>query len=158
MPARLSSMELSPASNPERDSGARPSRRKSGRVTKKPELLSPSTTTGSGKRKRAGDEGDASDNDGDSASAGVGGTDGESDEEEVRQRRKKAHGRDAKSAAKRPKTNGAKMKLAIRPAGVKKKKLRNQAQAQDVTAKEVGALYGTRNSPCTCGAQSLIEP
>ena len=159
MPARLSSMELSPASNPECDSGARPSRRKSGRVTKKPELLSPSTPTGSGKRKRVGSEGDASDDDdGDGASAGVGGTDGESDEEEVRERRKKAHGRNANSAAKRPKTNGAKMKLAIRPAGVKKKKLRNQAQAQDVTAKEVGALYGTRNSPCTCGAQSLIEP
>lgn len=138
-------MELSPASNPERDSGARPSRRKSGRVTKKPQFLSPSSGTGSGKRKRAGSDGDALDGDEDSASAGEGGTDGEPGDEEMSARRRKPNGRNAKSAAKRPMTSGVKMKLAIRPAGVKNKKPRKQGQAQDVTAREIGGLYGTKD-------------
>ncbi len=149
MPARLSSMELSPPSNPDVDQSARPSRRKSGRVTNKPEQLSPSSGTGSAKRKRATDGLD-SDLEQDSASAeGDDESEGEPDEEEMRERRRKARrpsSGEAKGPPKRAKTNGTTTKLAIRTTTGKAKKSNKARQLQDAAADEVGGLYGEHSS------------
>ncbi|KAH6642019.1 STAG domain-containing protein [Boeremia exigua] len=93
-------------------------RRKSGRVTKKPEKFTPGTSpNGSSKRKR-GDENDSGDADEQSSEEEDESSDGEPDEEELRERRRKTKG---KAPAKRPapkkaKTNGKSVTLAMRPA------------------------------------------
>ena len=148
MPARLSSMELSSPSNPDVDSSARPSRRKSGRVSKQPDFLSP----GNGKRKRrtegvqAGDEDvdqdmeDASDVDDNEEN------DDEPDEEELREERRKKKRKVAadkpKPATKKQKPNGVitgtSTTLARRPA----KKIPKPQKGQIESALQVGGLYG----------------
>ena len=149
MPARLSSMELSPSSNPEVDGASRPSKRRSGRVVRKPETLDPSTAP---KRKRVqpdqpsdGDDVDmldASDEDDDEDES-------EPDEEEVReQKRKRRSNAKSKAPAKRAKTNGGATTttLPMRPAAVKPtkpKKPKKARPSQIASAHEVGGLYGT---------------
>ncbi|KAF2466081.1 STAG-domain-containing protein [Lindgomyces ingoldianus] len=97
-------------------------RRKSGRVSKKPEPFVPaSSPAGSAKRKRNV----ATDGDGDgdvaeqaSEEEQTESSEGEPDEEELRERRRKKKTKPApkRPASKKPKTNGESISLAIRPA------------------------------------------
>ncbi|KAF2736048.1 STAG-domain-containing protein [Polyplosphaeria fusca] len=107
-------------------------RRKSGRVSKKPEPFAPAPSPASnGKRKRNletngdVDMDEPSDEQEESESS-----EGEPDEEELRERRRKKKnttkpkGSAKKPAAKKPKTNGESVTLAIRPATAKPKRPR----------------------------------
>ena len=145
MPARLSSMELSSPSNPEVDSSARPSRRKSGRATKQTEFLSPA---GSAKRKRNQDAVDPTDADSDAESDDApeeDENDNDPDEEELRERRRKQKSKAAnkpKPTAKKQKINGvsagASATLVSRPA----KKATKGKKAPRPSAAQAGGLYG----------------
>lgn len=148
MPARNSSMELS-SPDPE-STGA--SRRRSGRVSQKPKVLSPSSATGS-KRKRGDVDTDVEMEDADEEDEEEEESEeseGEPDPEELKERRRKAKTQKqaaprkpaaAKPAAKKAKqTNGDTVSLAIRPA--KSKAPRKKPQHQTVDAEAVGGLYG----------------
>lgn len=124
-------------------------RRKSGRVTKKPEKFTPGTSpNGTSKRKR-GDENDSGvDADEPSSEEDDESTEGEPDEEELRERRRKGKG---KAAAKRPaqkkaKTNGKSVTLAMRPAtGASKKSSRPRKapmRKSVLAGDETEGLYG----------------
>jgi cohesin complex subunit SA-1/2 len=130
------------------DATSSSSRRKSGRVTKKPEKFTSGTSpTGTSKRKR-GDENDSGvDADG-ATSEEDESSEGEPDEEELRERRRKSKG---KAPAKRPaqkkaKTNGKSVTLAMRPAtGAPKKssKPRKAPIRKSILAgDETEGLYG----------------
>ncbi|KAF1938492.1 STAG-domain-containing protein [Clathrospora elynae] len=108
------------------DEVASSTRRKSGRVSKRPDRFAPATSpTGSAKRKR-GDDNDSgveadeplSEEDSEQSS------EGEPDEEELRERRrkKKVKAPARKPAPKKAKTNGDSVSLAIRPATKASKK------------------------------------
>ena len=143
MPARLSSMEIS---SPGSDTQTGATRRKSGRVVRKPEFLAASSPTGSAKRKRTeqdeedvGMGGDTSEEEVDDES------EGEPDEEEVREKKRAKKGKKAarKPAPKKSKTNGETVSLAIRPAASgKAKKPRKARQLKNAPAKEAEGLYG----------------
>lgn len=144
MPARNSSMEL-PSPVPE-STGAS-TRRKSGRVAQKPQVLSPSSAAGS-KRKRGDADtdvemGDAAEEDEEEESSEE--SEGEPDPEELKERRKKARNQ-KKAAPKKPapkkakQTNGNTLSLAIRSA--KPKASRKKPQHQTADAEAVGGLYG----------------
>ncbi|KAJ4362528.1 cohesin complex subunit [Neocucurbitaria cava] len=101
------------------DVTASAARRRSGRVSKKPQKFAPvSSPTGSTKRKRAdnddsGVDADEPSSDEDSEES----SEGEPDPEELKERRKKKSKAAAKkSAPKKPKTNGESVGLAFRPA------------------------------------------
>lgn len=125
-------------------------RRKSGRVTKKPEKFTPGTSpNGAAKRKR-GDENDSGVDADETSSEEEDdeSTEGEPDEEELRERRRKSKG---KAAAKRPaqkkaKTNGKSVTLAMRPAtGASKKPSRPRKapiRKSVLAGDEAGGLYG----------------
>lgn len=124
-------------------------RRKSGRVTKKPEKFTPGAgPTGISKRKR-GDENDSGvDADEPSSEEDDDSTEGEPDEEELRERRRKSKG---KASAKRPaqkkaKTNGKSVTLAMRPAtGASKKSSRSRKapiRKSVLAGDETEGLYG----------------
>lgn len=166
MPARLSSMELSSPSNPDIDPSARPSRRKSGRVSKKPEFLAPGPA---GKRKRNDGDVDVEDQDGDADMDDASETasdddDDDPDEEELReQRRKKKKKRRGnadrpKPAAPRRKPNGvasgASTTLVRRPAKKAAKAKKGQFEAE--AAEEIGGLYGEHVRLQRCRACTLI--
>jgi cohesin complex subunit SA-1/2 len=99
-------------------------RRKSGRVTKKPEKFAPVAS----KRKRGDDHDSGVDGEGTSGDDEDESTEGEPDEEELRERRRKSKGKGKgkapakRSAAKKPRTNGKSVTLAMRPAGGASKK------------------------------------
>jgi hypothetical protein len=100
-------------------------RRRSGRVSKKPEKFAPASPTDSAKRKRgdnddSGVEADQATSDEEESSS-----EGEPDEEEFRDRQRKRKGKAPakRPAPKKPKTNGATMSLAMRPASGAPKKL-----------------------------------
>ncbi|KAF3053951.1 hypothetical protein E8E11_011960 [Didymella keratinophila] len=110
------------------DATSSSSRRKSGRVTKKPEKFTPGATpTGTSKRKRGDDNDSGIDADSATSEEEDESSEGEPDEEELRERRRKSKG---KAPAKRPaqkkaKTNGKSVTLAMRPAtGAPKKSSR----------------------------------
>jgi cohesin complex subunit SA-1/2 len=139
MPARNSSMELS---SPEVDVQQSATRRKSGRVVKKPD----SVATASSKRKRNATEGadidmeDASDESEESE-------DDEPDAEELKEQRKKRARSQKKApskpAAKKAKSaNGEPVRLAIRPNPTKKSRAKPKPQNQFGDAEAVGGLYG----------------
>lgn len=93
-------------------------RRKSGRVSKRPEKFTPGASpTGSAKRKRGNDDDNGLDEDTPSSEDESESSEDEPDEEELRERKKKKSRPAArKRAPKKPKTNGASVSLAIRPA------------------------------------------
>ncbi|OJD30578.1 nuclear cohesin complex subunit [Diplodia corticola] len=141
----------SPADNNETSAATR---RKSGRVTRKPETIYSSAATPATKRKRGADrEADASDDDDiededdedeDESS------EGDADDEELRDKRRKKKRQSAakakstpqrKPATKKSKPNGDTMSLAIRPA-TKAKKPRKPRPSKVAAAGEVGGLYG----------------
>lgn len=127
-------------------------RRRSGRVTKKPEKFAPETSpAGSSKRKRR-DRND-SDNDGDDSTSEneeSESSEGEPDEEEMRERRKKKKTVPAgkKPPQKKPKTNGEVVNLAIRPATNPKKKSSKPRKApirkSALVEEDAEGLYGMR--------------
>jgi len=122
-------------------------KRRSGRVSRKPDVFTEAPATSKRKRTQPegegdgedqGDERDEDDEDEDSES------EGEPDEEELREKRARA--RKAKSApakkpvAKRPKTNGSTIAL---PNRAKNKSTRKKAKAlNDEDAEQAGGLYG----------------
>ncbi|CBX96563.1 hypothetical protein LEMA_P108280.1 [Plenodomus lingam JN3] len=123
---------MSAANSPSQAVQVAPStRRKSGRVSKKPEKFTPGTSpTGSAKRKRGeGGEDQDSGLDADAPSSEEEeeseSSEGEPDEEELRERQRKKKGRPAvrKPAPKKAKTNGTSVSLAIRPASNAAKKM-----------------------------------
>ncbi|KAF2398810.1 STAG-domain-containing protein [Trichodelitschia bisporula] len=153
MPARTSDMD-SPTQGT--------SRRKSGRVVKKPDVLGSSAPPPAGsKRKRSDGETDEEDNGEveqtgedidmpDASSSDSDSTEGEPDPEEIKERKKRARQSRAargsrpparKPAAKKPKPNGQKLSLAIRPATTKPKQRKTRAQPIE-DADAVGGLYG----------------
>ena len=148
MPARLSSMELSPDSNPDAEQSARPSRRKSGRAVHAPERL----VASSAPTKRKRDEIEDFDDEGDEDDVDMG-ADGEEDEqdeddgddeaaaEEVRDRKRKTRRTTSTgaTASKKAKTKSTKVKPATRPK-VKARTVKKGAQID--SAEEVGGLYG----------------
>lgn len=174
MPARLSSMEpsspdadaqqtrSSPADNNDTSAATR---RKSGRVTRKPETIYSSAPTPATKRKRGADrDADASDDDNPEDEDDEDDEDedesseGEADDEELRDKRRKKKRQSAakakstpqrKPAAKKSKPNGDTLSLAIRPAA-KAKKPRKPRPSKVAAAEEVGGLYGTRFWSCCC--------
>lgn len=101
------------------DATSSSSRRKSGRVTKKPEKFAAGASpTGTSKRKRGDGHDSGVDADEATSEEEDESTEGEPDEEELRERRRKTKG---KAPAKRPaqkkaKTNGKSVTLAMRPA------------------------------------------
>ncbi|CAA9959853.1 nuclear cohesin complex protein [Pyrenophora teres f. maculata] len=102
-------------------------RRKSGRVSKKPDRFAPGASpTGSTKRKRGGDNENGDDaTDPSSEEESEQSSEDEPDEEELKERRrkKKARAPARKPASKKAKTNGESVSLAIRPASNAIKKL-----------------------------------
>ncbi|KAF2489835.1 hypothetical protein BU16DRAFT_531276 [Lophium mytilinum] len=138
MPARNSSMELS---SPEAEPSTA-TRRKSGRVVKKPELLAAaSSPSGSVKRKRDGDDDEDMDDASDEVSDEE--SEGEPDEEELREKKrakKKKAIAPRKPAPKKSKTNGE-VSLAIRPAAPKQKKPRKARTVKMVDPGEAEGLY-----------------
>lgn len=164
MPARLSSME---PSSPDVDAQTRApaenttSRRKSGRVTKKPETIySTAPTPATTKRKRGADEDvddedNAHDDDEDEEDEDDS-SESEPDDEEVRDKQRKKKRQAAakakstpqkKPAAKKSRPNGDTLSLAIRPA-TKAKKARKPRPSKVAAAEEVGGLYGMRARTC----------
>ncbi|KAH7067632.1 STAG domain-containing protein [Paraphoma chrysanthemicola] len=123
-------------------------RRRSGRVSKKPEKFAPATSpAGSAKRKR-GDHDDSGVEADEPSDEEVESSEGEPAEEELRERQRKRKGKAAgkKSASKRPRTNGATVSLAMRPAAGASKKLTKRPRKaairkSAVLADEPGGLY-----------------
>ncbi|USP81957.1 hypothetical protein yc1106_09231 [Curvularia clavata] len=93
-------------------------RRKSGRVSKKPDRFAPGASPTTTKRKRGNDNDSGVDASESSEEESDQSSEDEPDEEEIRERRRKRKSTAAarKPAAKKPKTNGDSVSLAIRPA------------------------------------------
>lgn len=135
------------------DATSSSARRKSGRVTKKPEKFTPGTSpTGAAKRKR-GDDNDSGVDADEATSEEDESTEGEPDEEELRERRRNTK---SKAPAKRPaqkkaKTNGKSVTLAMRPAtGAPKKSSRPRKapiRKSILAGDETEGLYG-RHMAC----------
>lgn len=125
-------MELSSPSNPDVDASARPSRRKSGRAVKAPEILG-------AKRKRV----EAIDPDDESQSE-MEDSEGEPDEEELREsRRKVKRTNTGKAAPKRTKTGGMSSQLPMRPAPKPKAKTgKKVARTEPLADEGAVGLYG----------------
>lgn len=160
MPARLSSMEPS-SPDPDAQTRApaedRATRRKSGRVTKKPETIYSSATASKRKRGADADADDEADDDedDDEEDEDDSSSEGEPDDEEVREKQRKKKRQSAakakatpqkKPAAKKSKPNGDTLSLAIRPA-TKSKKPRKPRPSKAAAAEDVGGLYGMRAQP-----------
>jgi hypothetical protein len=125
-------------------------RRRSGRVIRKPEkLASAPSPSGSAKRKR-GDNDDSGVEAGESTSDEQSdSSEGEPDVEELRERQRKRKGKATakRPATKKPKTNGAPISLAMRPAaGVSRKLTKRPRKAairkSAVSEGEPEELYG----------------
>lgn len=122
-------------------------RRKSGRVSRKPEpFLSAPSPAGSGKRKRTADaEDDATTHDAPEEEEPDESSEGEPDEEELREqrRKKKTKTPSKKSASKKPRTNGETVSLTIRSATSNPKKPRKAPIRKSALVEEdADGLYG----------------
>ena len=143
-------MSAAVATSPVNDVASSAARRKSGRVSKRPERFAPGASpAGSAKRKRGDDNDSGVDADGASSDEpSEESSEGEPDEEEVRERQRKRKSKTAarKPATKKPKTNGASVNLAIRPAanGTKKiaKRPRKAAVRKSTLPADTEGLYG----------------
>jgi cohesin complex subunit SA-1/2 len=146
-------------------------RRRSGRVSKKPEkLASASSPAGSAKRKRGDNDDSGVEADDPSTDEQSDSSEGEPDEEELRERQRKRRG---KAPAKRPapkksKTNGAPISLAMRPATNASRKLTKRPRKaairkSAIAEEEPEGLYGrqfwrTRNIRLANSAQPMYSP
>lgn len=125
-------------------------RRRSGRVSRKPQkLASAASPTGSAKRKRGDNDDSGVDADEPSSEEQSESSEGEPDEEELRERQRKRKGKAAakRPAPKKPKTNGAPISLAMRPAtGASRKLAKRPRKAairkSAVSEEEPEGLYG----------------
>jgi cohesin complex subunit SA-1/2 len=126
-------------------------RRKSGRVSRKPEQFAPGASpVSNGKRKRTAEtNGDVNVDEPSADEEEVESSEGEPDEEELRERRRKKKSNPKarvpakKPAAKKPKTNGESVTLAMRPAATKSKRPRKAPVRKSVLVDENAAgLYG----------------
>lgn len=147
MPGRLLSME---GSNSDSDAPASTSRRKSGRVVKKPAVLGVSSPTGSTKRKRNDVEEDSNDAEEmapDTSDEDMESSEGEPDEEEIREKRRKAKNRkkgQVKPPVKKAKPNGQTVNLAMRPAPKRARKPKKAKALEGADAEDAGGLYSRR--------------
>jgi cohesin complex subunit SA-1/2 len=125
-------------------------RRRSGRVVRKPEkLASAPSPTGSAKRKRR-DNDDSGVEAGESTSEEQSeSSEGEPDDEELRERQRKRKGKASgkRPAPKKPKTNGASISLAMRPAAGASRKLTKRPRKaairkSAISEEEPEGLYG----------------
>jgi len=125
-------------------------RRKSGRVSKKPDRFAPiASPTSSTKRKRGGDNEDGDDaTEPSSEEESEQSSEDEPDEEELKERRRKKKTRAParKPASKKAKTNGESVNLAIRPASNATKKLAKRPRKplirKSTLPNETEGLYG----------------
>jgi cohesin complex subunit SA-1/2 len=132
-------------------------RRKSGRVSKKPERLVPASSPAVNAKRKRNEETDAG-ADADELSEEESpeeSSEGEPDEEELREqrRKKKAKPQTKKPAPKKPKTNGETLSLAIRPAAAKPKKPRKAPVRKSAIAEDANGLYG-EHTACPSGAMT----
>lgn len=122
-------------------------RRKSGRVTKKPEKFAPAAA----KRKRGDDHDSGVDAEEASSDEDDESTEGEPDEEELRERRRKSKGKAPakRSAPKKARTNGKSVTLAMRPAGGASKRPSRPRKApvrkSILAGNETTGLYGKQS-------------
>ena len=135
-------------------------RRKSGRVSKKPEKFAPTASpTNSTKRKRGGNDDSGVDADDASTSSEEDSSEGEPDEEELRERRRKrkSNGPAKRPAPKKAKTNGKNVSLAMRPAGGAPKAKRPRkvlVRKSMLPEEETEGLYGRSLGYSTGASQS----
>jgi cohesin complex subunit SA-1/2 len=132
-------MELS---SPEADVQQSATRRKSGRVVKKPDSIAAAST----KRKRNAAEGEDVEM-GDASDESDESDEDEADEEELKEQRKRRARTQKKApskpAAKKAKSaNGEPVRLAIRPNPTKKSRAKPRPQNQFADAEAVGGIYG----------------
>jgi cohesin complex subunit SA-1/2 len=128
------------------------SRRKSGRVSKKPDRFAPGPSpTGSSKRKRGdGNDSGIDAEDASSEEESEQSSEGEPDEEELRERRrkKKTKGPARKPPPKKARTNGEGLSLAIRPASNAAKKMSKRPRKAPIRKSALPdateGLYGRR--------------
>ncbi|EON70032.1 hypothetical protein W97_09300 [Coniosporium apollinis CBS 100218] len=134
-------------SNSDSDAPASTSRRKSGRVVKKPAVLGVSSPTGSTKRKRNDVEEDSDDAEEmapDASDEDMESSEGEPDEEEIREKRRKAKNRkkgQVKPPVKKAKPNGQTVNLAMRPAPKRARKPKKAKALEGADAEDAGGLY-----------------
>jgi len=123
--------------------GGANSRRRSGRVVKKPDFLAPEPSATSKRKRATGDEEVEDDEDDEEESEEEDEEEAEPAEEEVRaQRARKPKNAPKRPAAKKPKTNGATAHLPIRSTTTKARPRKKKAQALDMEdAEEAGGLY-----------------
>jgi cohesin complex subunit SA-1/2 len=139
------------ASSPVDEVESSAARRKSGRVSKKPDRFAPvASPNGSTKRKRGDDNDSGVDADEPpSEEESEQSSEGEPDEEELRERRrkKKTKAPARKPAPKKAKTNGEGISLAIRPANAAKKVAKRPRKApirKSRLPEDAEGLYGRR--------------
>lgn len=138
------------------DAAGSASRRRSGRVSKKPEKFTPAPNpAGNAKRKRGNDNDSGVDADEVSSEEDAEeSSEDEQDEEEVRGQQRKKRGRPAarKPATKKPKTNGESVSLAIRPATTTAKagtkRPRKAPLRKSTLPEETEGLYGRQLQQC----------
>ncbi|KAF4553862.1 STAG domain-containing protein [Elsinoe fawcettii] len=133
-------------SSPQPDNGEEltsTNKRRSGRVSKKPEYLIPESTSTKRKRDAPQDADDVDDAEDESDESDEGeAEDDEPAEEEVRERRaRKSKSAPKRPAAKKPKTNGAPMQMPIRNTAPKKRPSKKGKAGAVPNAGEVGGLY-----------------
>lgn len=118
------------------------SRRRSGRVKRKPDFLAPEATTSTKRKRSDADAEEANGEDDLDESSSEPEDDDEAAEEEIRDRRK-ARNAPKKSAAKKPKTNGtAATTLPIRAPAAKSRSRKKKGQPMDMAdAEGAGGLY-----------------
>jgi cohesin complex subunit SA-1/2 len=126
--------------------------RRSGRVSRKPELYIEETPAS--KRKRDAADDDQLDDDEDSDEE----EESEAGEEELKERKAKARKTKAaapkKPAAKRSKTNGTSVALPVRAAG-KKSRVKKAKGVDEAVAEQAGGLYGRSKQSHTCCAYAV---
>ncbi|GAB7339566.1 hypothetical protein MBLNU457_6172t1 [Dothideomycetes sp. NU457] len=130
----------SPAASVAGDSN---SRRRSGRVVKKPDFLAPEASAPSKRKRATADEEVEDDEDVEDESEEEDEEEAEPAEEEVRATKaRKPKNAPKRPAAKKPKTNGAVAHLPIRGTTTKARSRKKKAQAPDTAdAEEAGGLY-----------------
>lgn len=155
-------MSSSALSEPDVDAGApieSTNKRRSGRVSRRPDLFAATSTASKRKRPDRDDDAVANDDDDDNEDEvddeDDDDSDGEPDEEEVREKRARARkaktAPQKKPAAKRAKPNGTSLALPVR---TQVKPRRKKAKAlNEEEAEQAGGLYGP-SSPTLCEAGS----
>lgn len=146
------------------DATSSSSRRKSGRVTKKPEKFTSGTSpTGTSKRKRGDGDDSGVDADGVTSEEEDESSESEPDEEELRERRRKSKGKAPakRSAPKKAKTNGKSVTLAMRPASAPKKSSRPRKapiRKSILAGDETEGLYGRRDALAETDITDALQP